>query len=162
MLPVIPLELVPLRVTCISSNRRYIHHPVPELHKRAPLHGDIQVGNIFQHPVDKRLILCLADPVDEGGTREGDTHFEGCEAVFGKAEVEEGGYRDGGSAELLLLFGEVRTTDVADSAFVAETGEEGVHFWRDSLDGGVSWDFWDFLGGEGGGRGYGRVFLGGW
>ena len=75
-----------------------------------------------------------------------DAQFEGHEAVFGKAKVEEGGHGDGGSAELLLLFGEVGTTDVADSAFVAETGEKGVHFWRDSLDSGVSWDFWHFLG----------------
>jgi len=37
-------------------------------------------------------------------------------AVFGKAEVEERGHRDGGTAELLLLFDEVGTTDVADSA----------------------------------------------
>ena len=145
MLLIIPLELVPLHVTCISSNWRNIYHSIPELHKRAPLHGNIQVGNIFQHPIDKRLIFCLTDPVDEGGTREGDAHFEGREAVFGKAEVEEGGHGDGGSAELLLLFGEVGTTNVADSAFVAEMGEEGVHFWGDSLDGGVTWDFWDFI-----------------
>jgi hypothetical protein len=149
VLLIIPLELVPLRVTCISSNRRNINHPIPELYKRAPLHRNIQVGYIFEHPVDKRLIFSLADPVNKGGTREGDAHFEGREAVFSKAEVEDGGYRDGGSAELLLLFGEVGTTDIADSAFVAETGEEGVHFWRDSLDGGVSWDFWDFLGEKG-------------
>lgn len=149
MLLVIPLELVPLRVTCISSNRRNIHHPIPELDKCAPLDGNIQVGNVCQHPVDQRLVLCLADPLDEGGTREGDAQFEGREAVFGKAEVEEGGHRDGGSAELLLRLGKVGTTDVADRALVAETGEEGEHLWRGRLDGGVSWDFWDFLGGEG-------------
>jgi len=72
-------------------------------------------------------LYLVADSVDEGGAREGDAHFEGREAVFGKAEVEEGGHGDGGSAELFLLFGEVGTTDVADSAFVAKTGEEGVH-----------------------------------
>lgn len=105
-------------------------------------------------------LYLVADPVDEGGAREGDAHFEGREAVFGKAEVEEGGHGDGGSAELLLLFGEVGTTDVADSAFVAKTGEEGVHFWRDSLDGGVRWDFWGFLGREGGGKGCRSLFGG--
>lgn len=105
-------------------------------------------------------LYLVADPVDEGGAREGDAHFEGHEAVFGKVEVEEGGHGDGGSAELLLMFGEVGTTDVAGSAFVAKTGEEGVHFWRDSLDGGVCWGFWDFLGEGGRGQGVWESFWG--
>jgi hypothetical protein len=37
----------------------------------------------------------------------GTTKFEGREAVFGKAEVEEGGHEDGRGDELLLLFGKV-------------------------------------------------------
>lgn len=123
---------------------------MPEFHKRGPLQGNAQVGNLFQHPADKRPTLCLVDPVDEGRNREEDAHPEGSKAIFGKAEVEEGGYGDGdgGSAELFLLLGEVGAADVVDSAFVAEAGEEEVHFWRSSLEVGLgtSW------GGEGRGK----------
>jgi hypothetical protein len=144
---IIPLELVHLRVTCPLSNRRNIHHTIPELNKGAPLDWNIQVGDVFQHPADECLVLYLTDPFDKRGPRERDTHSKGYEAVFGKAEVEEGGHWDGVSTELPLLFGEVAATNIADGTFVAETAEEGVHLWRDRLDRGVSWASWRREGG---------------
>ena len=67
-----------------------------------------------------------------------DTEFVGGQTVFGEAEVEEGGYGDGGGADLLLLFGEVGAADEADGYFMAQGGEKGEHFKGDGLVGFVS------------------------
>ena len=47
------LELISLLHTRIAAYGAYIHHPVPKLHKRAPLNGDIvTVGDPAQTEVD--------------------------------------------------------------------------------------------------------------
>lgn len=76
---IVPLEIVPLRITCILSNWRNTHH------KHHPLCRTIQVGNVYSHPLEKRTILGLVDLIDKGRTVEGTSELERHEAVFGKA-----------------------------------------------------------------------------
>ena len=120
-------ELNPLRLRRIPPNRRNIHHAIPKLDKRPPLDRNIQVGHVPEHEIHKLFVFFLAEPADEAGAGEGLAETVGYESVFGKTEIEEGGYGDVGCAELFLLFYEVGAADEADGALVAELGEEGEH-----------------------------------
>lgn len=130
MLQIKPLIRRPLLITRIPPHRTNINHPIPELHKRAPLHRQLQIRDIMQDELDQLLVLLLADPRDEGLRREFLAQLVGREAVLREAEVEHGCDGDVGAegAELLLLFGEVGAADEADGAFLAEGGEEGEDF----------------------------------
>ena len=125
---VVSLEVFALLDTRVAAHGTDIHHAVPELDEGAALDGDIEAGDVDQDPVHELFVCGFAEPGDERGRGEGDAHAEGCETVLGEREVEEGGYREGGGAELFLLFDEVGAADEADGAFVAEGGEEGEHF----------------------------------
>lgn len=120
-------KLIPLRKRRIPPNRRNVHHAIPKLYKRPPLDRNIQVCHIPEHEIHKLFVFVLAEPADEAGAGKGLAETVGYESVFGKTEIEEGGYGDVGCAELFLLFCEVGAADVADGAFVAELGEEGEH-----------------------------------
>lgn len=128
MLPIVLIKRIPLLHTRIPADGTNIHHPIPKLHKRAPLNRQVQIRHIMQHKPHKLLVLVLAQPLYEAVTCEGYAEFIGCEPVFAETEVEHGGDGDGGGAELLLLFGEVGAADESDGYFVAEGGEEGEHF----------------------------------
>lgn len=107
MLIIILVKCEPLCQTSVPPYRAHIHHPIPKLDKRASLDGNIEIRHVMQHELDELLVFLLAEPADEGLRCNGSAELEGCEAVFREAEVEEGGYADGGRAELFLLFGEV-------------------------------------------------------
>lgn len=127
MLLVVRLVLVSLRHARVPPDGAHVDHAVPELDKGAPLDGDVQVRHVVQDELDQLLVLRLADPLDEAVRRQGHAALEGREPVFGKAEIEEGGDRDLGRAELLLLLGHVAAAYIADGAFLAERGKEGEH-----------------------------------
>lgn len=91
----------------------------------------------MQNKLDKLLVRLLSDPIDKGLSGEGCAHTVGRESVFWEAVIEEGGYVDGGGAELFLLLCEVGAADVADGDFVAELREEGEHFGGGGLGGGL-------------------------
>jgi len=57
----------------------------------------------MQDELDHILILVFANPFYEGVRSERKTRFVGCETVFRKAEIEEGGYGDRRGTELFLL-----------------------------------------------------------
>ena len=135
MLQVKLLILHPLLHTRIPANRTNINHPIPELHKRTPLHRNIQIRDVSKQEIDQLLVRVLAEPLDERMRGQRHAHTDSGEPVLREAEVEEGGYRDAGGAELLLLFGEVRAANEADRDFVAEGGEELEHFWGNGLGG---------------------------
>jgi hypothetical protein len=128
VLLVVSFILIPLLHTRIPPHRTNINHPIPKLHKRAPLKRDLQIRNIMQNKPNQLLILFLPNPLNEAMGGERDAHFVGCEPVLGEAEVEHGRYGSGGSAELLLLLGEVGAADEADGYFLAEVVEELEHF----------------------------------
>lgn len=133
VLQVILLVLVPLGHRRIPANRTDIDHTIPELDKRASLLRQVQVGNVVQDEFGQLFVFLLADPGDEAVRGEGHAHAVGRQTVLGEAKVEEGGYGDGGGAELFLLLDEVGAADEADGDFVAESGEELEHFGGDIL-----------------------------
>jgi hypothetical protein len=122
------LILRPLIIASVTPNRRHVDHAVPELHECTSHDWQIQLCNILQAELGELLVLFFPEPSDEGGRGEGFTETESTEAVFGEAEVEEGGYVYGIAAELFLLFFEVGAANVANGDFLAEGGEEGEHF----------------------------------
>ena len=123
-----PLKLLPLLHTRIPPNRTNIDHPIPKLHKRAPLPRQLQSGNIPQTKVHKVLILVLTQPLDETARRQRFPQPERSQAVLRKAEVEHGCHGRGCGTELFLLLDEIGAADEADCAFVAEAREELEHF----------------------------------
>lgn len=135
MLEIKFLILIALLNRSIPANRAHIDHAIAELHKRAALHGDIQVGDVVQDELDQLLVVVLADPLDEAVRRERHAHADGGQPVLREAEVEEGGDGDAGGAELFLLLGEVGAADEADGDFMAEGGEELEHLRGDGLEG---------------------------
>lgn len=87
----------------------------------------------MQQEPHQLLVFPFADPLDEAVRRERHAQPVGREPVFRKAEVEERGHGDGGSAELLLLLGQVGAADEADGYLFAQGGEEAQHFRGDGL-----------------------------
>ena len=135
MLEIKLLILVALLNRSIPANRAHIDHAIAELHKRAALHGDVQISDVVQDEAHELLVVVLANPLDEAVRRERHAHADGRQAVLREAEVEERGDGGAGGAELLLLLGEVGAADEADGDFVAEGGEELEHFGGDCLEG---------------------------
>jgi len=105
MLLIIALILVPLLDRRVPANGTNINHAIAELDEGAPLHGDIQIGDIMQDEVHQGLVFGLAEPLDERGRGERRARLEGREPVLGEAEVEERGDGHVGGPELLLLLG---------------------------------------------------------
>lgn len=135
MLQIKNFILPPLLLTSVPANGADINHAVSELHKRAPLHRNFQVGDVVQQEAHEFLIPLLPDPGDEVLVRERLAHAKGCEAVFRKAKVEEGLYGDLGGCKLFLLFEQVGAAYEADCDAVPEGGKEGEHCWGDCAAG---------------------------
>ena len=114
-----PTSLIPrlkfpsLLICRVPPHRTDINHARPKLNKR-PSHRrqPLKIGNVLEAELDEALVLLLAEPFDEGVGGNGTAEAKGGQAVFGKAEVEEGGDGDGGGAELFLLFDEVGASDL--------------------------------------------------
>ena len=118
-----------LVVARVTSDGRNVDHAVAELDKGSALDGDVEVGDVVQDELDQLLVLVLADPLDEAVGLELLTELDGCEAVLGEAEVEEGRHIHAGrGADLFLLFDQVAAADEADGAFLAEAGEDVEDF----------------------------------
>lgn len=56
--------------------------------KDKPLNRDVHVGDVVEDEVDKRLVLLLAEKLDERLGRERLTELVRCQAVLGKAKVK--------------------------------------------------------------------------
>jgi hypothetical protein len=56
--------------------------------RNGPLDGDVHVGNVVEDEVDERLVLLLADKLDERLGRERLAELVRRQAVLGKAEVK--------------------------------------------------------------------------
>lgn len=134
MLIVILVIIVSLLNTCISSNWADIDHAITILDERASLDGNIQVCDVVQQEFDELFVTVLTELLDEAVRGERYAQLEGCKSILGETEVEERGDGDRGSAELFLLFGEVRTPDISNGYFLAYCMEEGEHIWGDSLN----------------------------
>ena len=65
--------------------------------------------------------------MNETATGQGLAHAVGDQAIFGEAEVEEGGDGNGRGAQVRLLLDQVGAADEANGAFVAEGGQELEH-----------------------------------
>ena len=52
MLQVVLFVLVPLLSTAISTDRRNVQHPCPELNEGASLNRDVQIGDVMKSEVD--------------------------------------------------------------------------------------------------------------
>lgn len=133
MLIVESIKLAPLLQTRIPPHGANIDHPVPKLHKRAPLARQLHARNVPQTKVHKRLVAVLAEPLDEAARRQRLAEAERGQAVLGEAEVEHRGDGRRGGAELLLLLDKVGAADEADCALVPELREELQHFGRGVL-----------------------------
>lgn len=105
-------EFIPLLDARIPPHRANINHAVTELHKSTALLRQAEVCNVLEAEIDQVLVLLLAEPVDEAVAGERLSETVGRQAVFGKAEVEEGGDRRRGGAELLLLLPEIGAADL--------------------------------------------------
>lgn len=118
-----------LLVARVPPHGAHVDHAVPELDKRAPLDGDVEVGDVVQAEVGQLLPPVLAQPLDEAVGGQLLAELVRREAVLGEAEVEERGDGDArGLAELLLLLGQVGAADEADGALLAEGRQHGEGF----------------------------------
>lgn len=111
------LKVVSLLSAGVTTDGANVYHPIAEFNERAALDGDVEISNVVEDEVGKLLVLLLANELDERVRLEGLAELEGSQAVLGEAEVKEGGDGlSGGLAQLLLLLGEVRATNISDSA----------------------------------------------
>lgn len=110
------LKVVSLLSAGVTTHGANVDHSIAEFNEGAALDGDVEISNVVEDEVGKLLVLLLANELDEGVRLEGFAELEGSQAVLGEAEVEEGGDGlSGGLAQLLLLLGEVRATNISDS-----------------------------------------------
>jgi hypothetical protein len=108
-------------------------HNIPEFNKGSCLDWYINVRNVPQAEIDQLLVLFLPQPTNEACARHLLPEPVCCQAILGKAEVEQASDRYRGRAKLFLLLDEVGAADEANGAFVTEGGQELKHFGSDSL-----------------------------
>lgn len=108
----IRFKLVPLIHAGISTNRANVDHSIAEFNESTTLLGQLDAREVSEREVDEFLVLVLSNPLNEAVASKVLAQTDRSQSVFSEAEVKERGDLRGGSAELLLLLGQIRPADL--------------------------------------------------
>mmetsp|Transcript_4231 Transcript_4231/g.9216 ORF Transcript_4231/g.9216 Transcript_4231/m.9216 type:complete len:239 (-) Transcript_4231:122-838(-) len=120
--------VVPLLPGAVASNRRNIEHSTSEFDEGASLDGKFQIGEVPHDPVDNALDVVFSQMFSNGVRFQKLAVFVGDQPIL--AEIPNNLVNDS-ITELFFLFWKVRSSDDADSNFLAKSLQDLHHVFFD-------------------------------